>query len=361
MVLTPSLGREIEQRMLEDLSQRTGISQVSLARSVEGHIVSTSAAEHMIHQRNLAFALNQISWLTSDSEQLDRFAEGFVGGRSSVSRATGTIAVTTTELGTVMPQGTQWTHGGVTYVTVSEVTFAALVETVMIQSVEFGLIGNRDASSVFSLASSIANIDQEGPTVDAVNGGIEAEEDDELRSRISRHFRSRGRRGTPTDYISIAETSIANGGAGLRDIGFDRVWVIPTPGNVRMVAVKSAELPTLPSAEDLQQALDRLIPFRPAAAGISIEGPSSLVILNPAVTINPNTQLARDAATAAMEEFVNNIPLGGEIDLNLLEAAVTGTAAVISANIDFLVGIPAADIDLALTELAFLGFPIYTS
>jgi uncharacterized phage protein gp47/JayE len=210
--------------------------------------------------------LEYIDWLslqllpdTAETEWLDRHGNIWLvnsdatTGRKQATLATGTVTATGT-VGSVVPAGSLLGGTGssalATYQTTLAATIGSAATDVSVTALTAGTVGNLDSGDTLGFLVPLPGVDQ-SVTVVTIDGGVDTETDNELRSRILRRIQQPPMGGDATDYENWALAvpgvtrawSAPNGmGAGTVIVWFlmddlrasDNGW--PTPADVSTVA-----------------------------------------------------------------------------------------------------------------------------
>jgi uncharacterized phage protein gp47/JayE len=154
-----------------------------------------------------------IDWLsrqllpdTAETEWLDRHAAIWLpaNGRKPATFAAGSGMVTGI-LGVVVAPATQLTSAtAVLYETTEQITVGSSPAPVGIRAVDPGVAGNLDAQSSLAFVNAIAGVDG-AVTIVQMDGGVDAESDDELRQRVLERIRQPPMGGAEYDYVAWAK------------------------------------------------------------------------------------------------------------------------------------------------------------
>jgi uncharacterized phage protein gp47/JayE len=185
----------------------------------------------------LAFlVLLYIDWLalqllpdTAETEWLDRHAAIWLpaNGRKPATFASGSGTVTGIN-GSVLPESTQLvTGGGVLYETTAQIIVGEAATPVNIRAIDAGVAGNLDTQSSLSFVNAIAGIDG-AVVIITMDGGVDAESDDELRQRVLERIREPPMGGSASDYVQWA----------LQVPGVTRAWCAPNEMGIGTVTVR---------------------------------------------------------------------------------------------------------------------------
>lgn len=155
--------------------------------------------------------LQYLDWLalqilpdTAETEWLDRHGDIWLvnadgsTGRKAATFAVGNIAITGTP-GTVVPIASQLVSGLIGYETIEAVTIGPQPTFCDVRALDPGIVGNTDVGSIMNFASVIPGV----TTVKTghITGGIDEENDDDLRLRVLERIRQPPMGGDAEDYV----------------------------------------------------------------------------------------------------------------------------------------------------------------
>lgn len=185
--------------------------------------------------------LRYIDWLSrqllpdqAETDWLDRHGDIWLvnadnsTGRKNASFATGIVTLTGTA-GTVVASGTpmQHTSSGVGYETTEDVTIGAVATEVAIRAIDAGIQGNLEADTTLALIDSITGVDSDA-TVVILSGGVDEENDDDLRARVLFRIQEPPVGGDAADFVRWA-TDVS---------GVTRAWCSPLEMGIGTVTVR---------------------------------------------------------------------------------------------------------------------------
>jgi uncharacterized phage protein gp47/JayE len=209
--------------------------------------------------------LQYIDWLssqflpdTAEAEWLHRHALIWLGGWKQADFAIGIISVTGAP-GTVVPLGAKLT-GGIGYEVTAQTTIGSSATSVPIRATTPGIVGNADAGSNLSFASSLIGVDG-SVVVISLTGGIDEENDDDLRLRVLDRIRKPPMGGDADDYVAWT----------LEVPGVTRAWSSPLEMGMGTVTIRfmmdilRSSFYGFPTELDLAVVKDHLNSKRPVA------------------------------------------------------------------------------------------------
>jgi uncharacterized phage protein gp47/JayE len=159
--------------------------------------------------------LQYIDWLslqllpdTAETEWLDRHgaiwlvnSDGTIG-RKQATFASGLVEFTGTS-GTIIPAGTRISGGEATYETTEQRTIGTIALEVPVRALDAGAVGNVESGSMMTLLDTIPGADGLVRAIE-ITGGVETENDDDLRMRVLQRIRNPPMGGTQENYVTWA-------------------------------------------------------------------------------------------------------------------------------------------------------------
>lgn len=184
--------------------------------------------------------LRYIDWLarqflpdTAETEWLDRHGNLWLtNADSSVGRKEATLAVgiitVTGANGTILANGTSYqASSGIGYETTQQITIGATPTAVTARALTAGVPGNLDPGDTVGLIDDIAGVDHNG-TVIIMEGGTDAESDDNLRARVLFRIQQPPMGGDASDFVVWA-TAVA---------GVTRAWAAPLEMGMGTITIR---------------------------------------------------------------------------------------------------------------------------
>lgn len=184
--------------------------------------------------------LRYIDWLarqflpdTAETDWLDRHGDIWLVnsdgslGRKNATFASGTITLTGTN-GTLVASGTLLASSlGIGYETTEQITIGVTATSVAVRSIVAGINGNLGPGETIDLTDIIGGVDSTAVVVD-VSGGIDEEDDANLRARILFRIQQPPMGGDASDYVVWA-TAVA---------GVTRAWAAPLEMGIGTMTVR---------------------------------------------------------------------------------------------------------------------------
>lgn len=340
----PTLS-EIIDRIKSDLESAFNFGSPALRRSGIGLFAKAfGGAVHMLHG-HLEFLSKQILVDTATTEYLERYAGIWGLTRKPSDFAAGNVTFTGTN-GAVISAGTLLNRSdGIQYELDAEVTIASGTGTGSVICLTTGSTGNTDSAVVLTLGSPISGVDSSVTVaIGGLTGGVGAETDDSLRSRVLARIQEPPKGGAASDYEQWA-TSIE---------GVTRAFVFPLalgPGTISVYIVNdNAEDPIPPSAKvaEVQAYIDDV---RPVTATPTVLAPVAIA-MNPSIQISPNTSAVRAAIAEELKALLRREgSVGGEIIRSHISEAISGAAG----ETDHVLVSPSGNFVLGSGEFPVLG------
>lgn len=220
--------------------------------------------------------LQYVDWLalqlipdTAETEWLDRHADIWLvnsdgtTGRKLPTLAEGVVTLTGTIAGIVVPIASQLQGGNfVVYETTEVVSIAesSAPSPVAIRALDPGTAGNADAGDSLILSTPPPGVIGEAIVV-TLTGGVDTENDDDLRERLLARIRQPPMGGDLTDYVAWAKAVP----------GVTRAWCAPLEQGIGTVTVRfmmdelRADLQGFPAGSDVNRVDAYLDTVRPVA------------------------------------------------------------------------------------------------
>jgi len=247
---TPTL-RSVRETVRGEITITLGRASF-VGNSVLRVIADASAAVCHLTLRYLDWLALQLLPDTAEHEWLDRHANiWLVNADGSIGRKVGTFAageVTVSGIdGTVLPSATRMSGSdNWPYETTEQVIVSTAGVQVAVRALEPGAAGNKSLGEILAFDVAIAGIDGEVPVI-GIDGGVDAENDDQLRARVLRRIQQPPMGGAAYDYEAWA-LSIA---------GVERAWAAPEQGTgtitVRFLMTRELRPPDgWPTPDDVQ-------------------------------------------------------------------------------------------------------------
>jgi uncharacterized phage protein gp47/JayE len=247
-----------------------------------------------------------IDWLskqllpdTAETEWLDRQANIWVGGRKTPSFSVGVFTVTGIA-DSILPLASRFTAAGIEFEATEEITIGVAATPVAVKALDAGSAGNLDPGSAVNLLQAIVGVDGQALVV-SLDGGADAESDDDLRTRVLERIRKPPMGGDADDYIAWAKEVP----------GVTRVWCAPNemgPGTVTvrfMMDDLRANVGGLPNSGDVAAVKAYLDIKRPVAIkDFFVEAPVSEPINFTISVIDEDSLATRAAITASVQAMI---------------------------------------------------------
>jgi uncharacterized phage protein gp47/JayE len=262
--------------------------------------------------------LQYIDWLalqllpdTAETEWLDRHGQIWLTnsdgtkGRKQATFASGSVTFTGVD-GTVVPIGTQLT-GPVGYETTADVTIGTGPTEAPVRALDPGVVGNMNYGDALSLATAIPNVDGIA-TVVSMDGGVDTENDDDLRARILHRIQNPPMGGAVADYVTWA----------LAVPGVTRAWAAPEQGigtmTVRFLMDElRADDDGWPQPTDVQAVADYIDKMRPVTVkDCYVLAPIKQFIDVSIAHLVPSTMAAAGAIEVSIREMLHELAAPGQ-------------------------------------------------
>lgn len=342
---------ELIERVTTDISGRvTGIESAVLRRSLLGILARAEAgAVHMLYGF-LDWAARQAIIDTAEHEYLERWAAIWKVFRKTADFASGAARLTGSS-GAIVPAGTiLQRQDGVQYRVLAESTFIGSTLEVTIEAVEAGIDGDLPVNRPLFLLSPIAGVQSTAVVSRLIDGGLDAEKDEQLLSRLLKRIRQPPHGGAAGDYELWA----------LAVPGVTRAWVYPLQlglGTVTILFVCDDEPHSVPTTEKVAEVQAYIDAHRPVTAEAFVAAPIADA-LDLVIKLSPNTLAVQTAVRAELADLIlRDARPGAPILISRLREAVSLAAGESNNAITS----PTADVVHALGHMAILGNLTFSS
>lgn len=351
--------QQLDDRIQADFKNRIEDSQSFLRRSVLKVLGRVYAGAAYLMYGFINYVKDQIFASTADSENLENHGSDFGITRKAATYASGEGTAGGT-VGKSIPAGTKLaSNAGYVYVVDSDVTIGAGGTADVPFTAEIGgADSNDDAGISLSFITPIAGVNTT-ITVDSngITGGVDEEDDDDLRDRVLTRKRQPPHGGAEFDYENWA----------LEVSGVTRAWSFPQyqgQGTIGLAFVRDDDEDSIiPDADQRETVRDYIIEHTDPLTGVTVGIPAtveegfyvidvSLESLDFTISILPNTAAVQADVTSKLEDLILNKGGPGEtIYLSDVSAAIASSALETAHKIDS----PAVDIGIATNKIPVLG------
>jgi uncharacterized phage protein gp47/JayE len=262
--------------------------------------------------------LQYVDWLalqllpdTAETEWLDRHGQIWLvnsdgsKGRKQATFAQGSATFTGT-VGVIVPTGTQLTGPLADYETTADVTIGGNPVETTVRALDPGIVGNMNVGDTLALA--IPGVDSTA-TVVSMLGGVDTENDDDLRARILQRIQQPPMGGAQGDYVTWA----------LAVPGVTRAWAYPNEMGVGTVTVRflmdqlHADDDGWPQPQDITAVADYVDKMRPVTVkDCYVVAPIKQFIDIEIANLVPNTAEVSGAIEASVREMLHEMAFPGQ-------------------------------------------------
>lgn len=228
---TPTL-REVRILVRDDIVAAFS-GAVTIGNSVLRVLADAAAGLGHLTLRYIDWLARQFLPDTAEKDWLDRHADiWLVNADNSVGRKNATFAAGTVTMtginGTLVASGTALQSSfGIGYETTEQIRIGATETQVAVRAVDAGLLGNLDAGETIQLTDTIGGVDNSAIVVN-ISGGIDEEDDADLRARVLLRIQQPPMGGDASDYVVWA-TAVA---------GVTRAWAAPLEMGIGTMTIR---------------------------------------------------------------------------------------------------------------------------
>ena len=234
---------------------------------------------------------------------------------------------------------------------------------VAIKAIDYGVNGNSAGGSQLTLISPIINVNDScylsyyGLTL-----GLDAETDDELRSRLNERCANFTAPFTASGLPVFIKERIA---------GITRVWVqtaTPSAGYVTIYFTRDNDTNIIPTSSQVNAVKNAIIDvdngIKPANTPdnyVIVSSPTAVPIAITFATLSPNTVAMKTAITTTLTDYFKSpsINVGGDITLNEINALIYGVIDEDGNSPIFTLSAPSSTTVISDSQLAILGTITY--
>lgn len=296
---TPTL-REVRALNRDNLSAYLPGADASVPNSVLRVLSDQNAGGAYLTLLYLDWLSRQFLVDTAETEWLDRHAQIWLNGRKASTYASGTVNVTGAP-GVLLPSGSIFqSSDAIQYQTTQDYYLGTESTAVAVNALSAGSAGNRTAGAILNLTVAASGVDAQATAI-LITGGADAENDDDLRTRVLLRIRKTPMGGDADDYVQWA----------LSVPGITRAWVAPLELGIGTVTVRvmaddlRASSGGFPIQDDLNAVIAYLNTVRPVATkDLFVYGPIPYPLTIRIANLSSDTPSTRIAIEAALRKML---------------------------------------------------------
>jgi len=282
----------------------------------------------------------------ADEETLERIAQlRLTQPRNPAQPASGTASFTAVAGAVVDAETVLQAADGRTYRVTANVTTVAGLNTVAVEAVDAGTLGNADTGLALTLVQPVAGVTNSFTVLaPGLTGGIAQESIESLRARVIRSYRVIPHGGSAADYETWA----------LEVPGVTRAWCRGNyvgPGTVGLFVMRDGDDVPVPNPAQLAEVKAYIEPLRPVTAELYVLAPVEVPV---AYSIHPvpDTTAIRAAIQAQLIDLHDReAGLGETLLLTHIAQAISGA----SGETDHDLVSPVADVPAGINQLLTFG------
>ena len=353
---------ELVDRISSDIETRVTGGTSLLRRSVLRVLARVYAgAIHLLYSY-LGYQAEQRFVAQADQNGLDELADEYGINRKAATYAAGTLEATGATGSVILEDSELQTSDGVVYTVDASATIAGGVADIDVTASEAGADGNQDSGTELTFTSPAAGVSTTA-TVDAdgLTGGVDEEDDSDLRARLLLRKQYPPYGGCSYDYTKWM----------LENSGVTRAWVFPAYnglGTVGCAFVMDTSTPYIPSSVTMATMRAYLVEHTDPATGRTVGIPLgaepglSMIALseqytNFTISIYPNTLSVQTLIETELTDlFLREGGPGETIYISDIASAL----ANISSLERFTINDPVADISATSSKIHRRGYVTFS-
>lgn len=349
---------EIVERIEGDMSSRITNASSILRRSMLKILARVYGGAVYLLYGYIDFLKDQLFALSADAEYLVDIGSEYGITPKAASKASGEVSVTGTNGSVIAALTELQSSDGEIYLVDEEATIAGGVATLSVTAQSGGVDGNQDAGTVLTFVSPITGVNTSA-TVDsnALSGGLDAENTEELRERVLSRKRQPPHGGADFDYESWA----------LEVSGVTRAWSFPEHqgiGTVGLAFVRDNDEDTIiPSPDQMEEVRQYIIEHNNPVTGLLVGIPVTaepgffvidltLQTIDFDIDISPNNSTTRSNVTTQLGDLI--IEKGGP-GMILYESDIISYAKKAAGLVAIRVNTPSGDTGVSAHHIPVLG------
>ncbi|MGK3120444.1 baseplate J/gp47 family protein [Pseudomonas corrugata] len=282
----------------------------------------------------------------ADEETLERIAQlRLTQPRNPAQPASGTASFTAVAGAVVDAETVLQAADGRTYRVTANVTTVAGLNTVTVEAVDAGTLGNADTGLALTLVQPVAGVTNSFTVLaPGLTGGIAQESIESLRARVIRSYRVIPHGGSAADYETWA----------LEVPGVTRAWCRGNyvgPGTVGLFVMRDGDDVPVPNPARLAEVKTYIEPLRPVTAELYVLAPVEVPVTYSIHPV-PDTTTIRAAIQAQLIDLHDReAGLGETLLLTHIAQAISGAAG----ETDHDLVSPVADVPAGINQLLTFG------
>ena len=333
----PSLST-LRSRIAADVSGRLLDGSPLRSRSVLSVLVYVWAGACHLMYGTLQWYFSQFWIKTAEKEYLERKASTWGITRKAGARAVGQVTFSGSG---IVPAGSVLRNdSGLLFTVDADVSVPG---TGVVTASETGSASNLERGETLTLVQAVAGVSGSAVVV-SMTGGVDAETDDELRTRVLTALRNPPMGGSAADYVTWA----------LEVPGVTRAWCYPLYlglGTVGLSFVCDGQDDSpLPDEEMVRRVQEYIEERKPVTADVMVFAPRAVPV-DIRLRIVPDTSAVREAVKAELHDLFTR---EAEPGVTLLKSHIDEAVSITSGEEDHLLLEPAVNIVPASGELPVL-------
>ena len=336
--------QEIQERLEGNLISSLNLEQGQRHSLINILSKTFAGAIHGLHGYG-DYLAKQISPLTAEQEYLEKHARIYGIERKTAQKSIGTVTFTGSD-GSFFPEKTEMVANGIVFISLNAATAENGMVQINVESKEFGLHNNVSANTQIKLVSPVVGFLPDGKILEDINGGSDAESDENLLERLTVKLQSTPTGGSTSDFLSWVLDIDKHG------VDIVNAWIFPREMGLGTVTVRFLTGAGIPSIEECEKVKEYIETVQPITCTAFVVPPVAKPITFKISGLNPATAEVRKNIDNSLRSFLlSKVRPGETILLSHISEAISTT----QLEIDHILDAPTENIKLRKGEIATFG------
>lgn len=334
----------LSNRIKGDLASSLNLAQIPRRSILEvlGKVVAGSV--HGLYGYG-SYIINQIFPFSAEHAYLERHAKWWGIERKKASFAHGKVIFKGIE-NTVFPQGINISSDDILLISISSAnTLNGQVE-IEVKAQNAGSASNLPVATKLSLISPLAGIMPEGEVSEAISGGTDIENDDNLRQRLIFRIQNPPAGGNAKDYELWAISQEKHG------VAVTKAWISPLEMGIGTVSIRFVTENGIPSISEVAILQSYIDSVRPITAHVFVLAPIAKVLNFRISGLNPASYQVQLSVEKELRDLIRREAKPNGI---LLISHIREAISIAVGEMDHVLESPVANVHFTGGELCTFG------